>query len=394
MDVSWEITSIIHQVKNKITVEYINIQSNMLRIAIICKSLLKGGAEKQALILAKSLVEKNIDLCLINLCHRKIDPEYLRFIKENSIRYYSLSGGHFFKLCKVQRILKKEKTTLILSYLTFANFITGLSKLFNKKIKTIGGIRNELLPKGKFMIEKIIHNYLNDYTIFNNYSARDKFIKKGFLPEKIIVIQNAIEFDAPMTEKIARDNEVIKIVTVGRFVKQKDYETALYTFRNLLDTCKKKDFIYNIVGYGPLEQEIRSLAGKLKIDHKIKILINPIDLNTILKESDIFLSTSLFEGVSNSIMEAMIAGLPVVATDVGDNSYLVKNDHNGYLVPCMQFELIAEKLALLAEDENKRNEFGKNSQLIIENNFTKEKFIEKYLKFFSDVIPDEPHSRV
>ena len=56
---------------------------------------------------------------------------------------------------------------------------------------------------------------------------------------------------------------------------------------------------------------------------------------------------------------AMIAGLPVVATDVGDNSYLVKNDHNGYLVPCMQFELIAEKLALLAEDENKRNEFGK-----------------------------------
>ncbi len=356
----------------------------MLRIAIICKSLLKGGAEKQALILAKSLLEKNIDVCLINLCQSKIDPEYLRFIKDNSIRYYPLSGGYFIKLCKVQKILREEKTSFLLSYLTFANFITGISKILNKRIKTVGGIRNELLPKRKFMIEKIIHNYLNDYTVFNNYSARDKFIKKGFLPGKIIVIQNAIEIDGPLSEKIVTENKLIRIVTVGRFVKQKDYETALYTFMSLLDKCKKKDFVYNIVGYGPLEQEIRSLAESLKIDHKIRILINPSDIGTVLRESDIFLSTSLFEGVSNSIMEAMIAGLPVVATDVGDNSYLVKNNYNGYLVPCKKFDVIAEKLALLSENAERRFEFGKNSQMIIENNFSKEKFIDKYLRIFSE----------
>ncbi len=357
----------------------------MPRVAVICKTLLKGGAEKQALILAKSLQERDIDVCFVNWFKSEADPENIGFIKENAISYYPMTGGFMTKLLKVVKILRKEKITVILSYLTQANFVAGICKILNKKIIAIGGIRNERLPYLKLLSEKIIHNHLNDFTIFNNYSAREKFMEKGFKPEKILVIQNAIDlYNTPDDEKITRNGE-IKIVSVGRFVRQKDYSTALRSFRLLLDRVRDKKYQYLIVGYGPLEGEIRSLAEKLKITSHLKILINPPDISDILKGSDIFLSTSLFEGVSNSIMEAMASGLPVVATRVGDNNYLVKDGYNGFLVPCKEVESVAEKLEFLSESERRRREFGKNSMAIIENEFSRAKFTDKYLGLFSEL---------
>jgi len=355
----------------------------MLKVAIICKTLLKGGAEKQALLLAKSLPGRNIDVCLINLNINKTDSENLRFIIDNSIEYYPQSGKLFEKLRRVRKILQKENVTYIVSYLTLANFLGGINKILNKKIKIIGGIRNEKLPFYKFLLEKIIHNYVNDATVFNNYSGKEKFVERGFNPDKISVIQNAIEFDLPEPSSGKDNDREIRIITIGRFVKQKDYATALHSFKLLADKVRSRNFKYLIVGYGPLENEIRTLAEELKIDDKIEILINPPDIPKILTESDIFLSTSLFEGVSNSIMEAMVAGLPVVATDVGDNRFLISNGFNGFLVPCKEIDSIVGKLKLLAESEDLRRKFGNNSRTILEIDFSREKLVDRYIRLFS-----------
>ena len=150
----------------------------------------------------------------------------------------------------------------------------------------------KFIPFVKFLFEKLIHNYLNDATVFNNHSAKEKFIKRGFNPKKIYVIQNAIEQKKSQFEKSASNGE-IKIVTVGRFVKQKDYTTALKAFSKLVQRNKEKSFRYSVVGYGPLEKEIKLLAELLKIDQNVKIIINPPDIHEILAKSDIFLSTSL-----------------------------------------------------------------------------------------------------
>jgi hypothetical protein len=82
----------------------------MPRVAVICKTILKGGAEKQALILAKSLKERDIDVFFINWNKSKADPENVRFWKFN--RLLSMTGDFMTKLLKVVKILKKEKVTL------------------------------------------------------------------------------------------------------------------------------------------------------------------------------------------------------------------------------------------------------------------------------------------
>jgi glycosyltransferase involved in cell wall biosynthesis len=138
------------------------------------------------------------------------------------------------------------------------------------------------------------------------------------------------------------------------------------------------------VGYGPEEREIKALSEDLKIIDRIKLLINPANISAILSDCDIYLSTSLFEGLSNSIMEAMAAGLPVVATDVGDNRYLVRDGYNGFIIPLKDINMIVEKLELLAESEDLRNDFGGKSRLIINNNFTQEKLLDNYLNLFAE----------
>jgi glycosyltransferase involved in cell wall biosynthesis len=354
----------------------------MLRIIISCKTLLKGGAEKQALILSKLLTEKKIDVILINWYSDKIDPAYLKYIDDHSIRYLTLQGNLINKFFHFIKIIKEEKISVVLSYLTLSNFLSGLTKLFLKDVVTIGGIRNEKLPFHKFLFERLVHNFLNDATVFNNFSAGKKFVSRGFISEKIFVIHNAIEYPQKVIRPDRLDSD-IRIITISRFVKQKDFQTALYSFRNLVDRNKDKSLIYYIVGFGPLENEIRSLAGRLNIADRVKIFINPSNIPDIMKECDIYLSTSLFEGLSNSLMEAMVFGLPIVATDVGDNNYLIKDGLNGYLVGCKDIDKTAEKLNVLAGSGELRNKFGEYSQNKIMHEFSQDSMLTSYIELLS-----------
>jgi len=354
----------------------------MHRIIISCKTLLKGGAEKQALILSGLLKIKGFDVTLINWFSGRIDPEYLRYIDDHSVKYVELEGSLIKKFIRFLKIIRDERISIVISYLTLSNFLSGITKIFIKEVVTIGGIRNEKLPYYKFFFEKRIHNHLNNATVFNNYSAREKFVKRGFNAGKIFVIHNAI--DAGKFSDYKKDlKSEIRIVTVARFVEQKDFRTALYSFHNLLDRHKDKDLKYYIIGYGPLEEEIRLLAGNLKIMDRIEIFLNPPNIRDILKSCDIYLSTSLFEGLSNSLMEALAIGLPVVATDVGDNRFLIEDGVNGFLVGCKNINVTVKKLEYLVESEELRRRFGESGKAKIRNEFSEENMITNYLSLIS-----------
>lgn len=88
--------------------------------------------------------------------------------------------------------------------------------------------------------------------------------------------------------------------------------------------CPTIMFKFIIVGYGELESQVRQWVNAYKVGSFTEILINPNNIPQLEYDADIYLSTSLFEGTSNSIMEGMNANLPVVCTDVGDNYCLVK----------------------------------------------------------------------
>lgn len=358
---------------------------------ILCKTLLKGGAEKQALILAKLLTESNTAITLVNWCGNKVDDENHAFIIKNSIQYIGLQGSALKKFVQLLKLTRTEEFYILLSFLTLANSVAGICRLLNKSVVSIGGIRTEKLPFYKFFFERLVHNRFNNATVFNNYSAREKFSRNGFKPAKITVIHNAI--NVPQFGGYKREKDEVSLVSVSRFIKPKDLETALHSFKQLVERNKDKKLKYYLIGYGPLEGHIRLLVSKLNLGHHVVILINPPNIQEIIKDCDIYLSTSLYEGLSNSIMEAMASGLPVVATDVGDNRYLIKDSYNGYIVPCRDINTIVEKLDYLVHSENIRNEFGANSYLKIRDEFSEEHLLGNYMKLFSKLVASEHENK-
>lgn len=357
-----------------------------ISIIILCKTLNKGGAEKQAILLAGLLGHKGLEVTLVNWCDRKLDPGYADYITSNSINYKGLAGNLIGKFRSLITISKEREGCIILSYLTSANALATLAGIFNKKISAVSGIRSETLPFHKLVVERLIHNYLNTLTVFNSFSARDKFIADGFRPGSCIVIHNAIRTGKPKAKK--RPAGTVRIISVARFVSQKDIGTALVSFKKLTELNSGKSFEYLLVGYGREESEIRMMIRRLDLEGRVSLLINPPDIPALLENSDIYLSTSLFEGLSNSIMEAMAAGLPVVATDVGDNRYLVEDSVNGFLVPCKESEMITKKLDYLVSSAEIRERYGENSHRKIIDEFSEERMVESYMDLIEKLSSD------
>ena len=350
-----------------------------MTIAIFVKNLTSGGAEKQSVLLAKELSKfYNVHYLIFN--REKIHEKYINSLKEtNSIIIKSFEGFWIKRFVELVKYQKTNEISFVFSYLTGANMTASIASVFAKN-KVYVGLRNARLPFAKLWLDRIATNMFSKGAVANCYSGRDNFISHGFKKEKIYVIHNC--FDVVVSPpKIPHTN--IKIITVGRFVPQKDYETVIHTFAVLNKTVQNTEL--HIVGYGELERNVREWVAKYDVVDNTYIHINPNNISELLNTSDIYLSTSLFEGTSNSIMEAMNAELPIVATNVGDNAFLVHEGKNGFLCPVKDCNSISNALKVLVNSKVMRDKFGKEGKQLLQNDFSVEVFSEKYRSLIEHV---------
>lgn len=354
-------------VLEKFEIIYMSIKN----IVVFTNTLEKGGAEIQAIELAKVLSEK-YQVYIVVFYGKQINIELIKRLDGYNIKLAKFSGNKIKCIKELYLLLKNERIDCVYSFLMTTNFYNALiCKLF-KKIISIGGIRSSKYSGLKLLMQKILHNYFFDKTISNNNAAIVSLSEKGFKKDKFVLIHNAFPIPLKTVVRTNINDDQNIIVTVARFAKVKDYETSLLAIKLLYEKSPIK-FQYYIVGYGELESEIVCIINDYMLNDVVKIFINPDNIPELLINSDIYLSTSLFEGTSNSILEAMYANIPIVATDVGDNSYMVTDD-NGFLVKPKDATLISEKLLYLLLNSTIRKQMGNKSKERVVNNFGSEVF--------------------
>lgn len=346
----------------------------MKKIAIVLKNLTRGGAEKQSILLARALVD-NFEIHYIILNGHKVNENYMEILRaDNRIIIHSFTGNLIHRIKQFYYCIKELSPYAIFSYLTMANLIAASVGQLCGCCRIYTGLRNTRLPWLKLVADRFICNHWATYAISNSISGIEHFASKGFKAEKMTAISNCYEHITPYTHKTP--HEEIRIITVGRFVKQKDYRTAIKAIAAL--NCQKK-IKFIIIGYGELEPQVRKWVREEGIEKITEIMINPDNIPTILHDADIFISTSLFEGMSNAIMEAMNADLPIVCTDVGDNKKLVVESENGFICHISDWKEIAEKISYLVFHEEQRIALGRKSKEILERRYSVDVFRTKYL---------------
>jgi glycosyltransferase involved in cell wall biosynthesis len=170
---------------------------------------------------------------------------------------------------------------------------------------------------------------------------------------------------------------VPRVVMVARCVQQKDHALLLAAFAAIERPAKLV-----FVGGGDLHPALKAQASQLAISERVEFLGERLDIAEILAGAHIFALATKWEGFPLSILEAMRAGLPVIASDVGGVSEAVADGKTGFLIPRGDAERFRERLDLLLSDPSLRRRMGVNARSSYENQFTLEHMLRKTLAVY------------
>lgn len=215
------------------------------------------------------------------------------------------------------------------------------------------------------IVEKFAAWFGGDIITVSENERQEALEKRVGDPSRIITIHNGMP-DVPDDKRASPDRSPPGLVMVGRFEEQKDYETLIRALSEFKDLEWTADF----VGDGPRLPELKNLAFDLGVADRVRFLGYRKDIADILSRAQVYLLITNWEGFPRSILEAMRAGLPVIASDVGGNSEAVKEGVNGHIVPAKNVTALAERLRELLVSPERRAAFGQAARERYERDFT------------------------
>lgn len=212
----------------------------------------------------------------------------------------------------------------------------------------------------------------------------------GIQNSKITVIKNGVDTNLFLQgrSKILRASfglEPFDVVigTVGRLVPVKDQASMIYAFSKLSAELPNAKLL--IVGDGPLRDELQNLSRTLGVSSKVVFLGRRSDIPDIIRLMDIFVLSSISEGMSNTILEAMSASLPVVATAVGGNTELIVSEKTGLLFPEGDIQKFTDALKEMIINRKRAKDMGVAGRVRVEKEFSLKVMVRNYEDLYKAV---------
>ena len=207
---------------------------------------------------------------------------------------------------------------------------------------------------------------------------KEENIKK----EQLKLIYNSVKI-RDSKKKIVR-NKSVRVMFLANLIPYKNHKLVIEACKSI----KKLNFQIDIVGDGDKKyiKELQNLILKYDMTEKFKFYGKCKSLNELLNKSDIGILPSNEEGFSNSILEYMAQKLPVIATDVGGNSEVIKHGYNGYIVKKGDYKNFSKFLKKLILNVNLRREFGLAGFQMVKEKFEVSKNIINYYNFYKSLL--------
>ena len=349
-----------------------------MKICILVGSLTGGGAERVASILANNLYKNKYTVTMVNF--EKRENEY--YIDNKINRYFLGMNNSILKDLKLlNKFIKEIDADIYISIDVYLNILLGIAKKRNR-IKVIMSERNNPRNVNIRKILKILRNLIYsiaDAIVFQTEEAKNYFNKSVSKKGKVII--NPIKPNLPQRNQ----NTENVIVAVGRLSKQKNYPLLLKVFKQFSDN--HSDYKLVIFGEGEEENDIIELINKLNLYEKVFVKKFTNDLHNQIKNYKIYVLTSDYEGIPNSLIEAMGMGFPVIASDTpsGGTKCLINHGENGYLFKPGDSKSFYNFLTRLADNEELQMKFSTNA-VCINDYLSEERIMNEWIDLIEQVL--------
>jgi glycosyltransferase involved in cell wall biosynthesis len=310
------------------------------RILLVIPTLDRNGAEKQLTLLATGLPKSDFD---VHVCTLTREGPHAKVLTDAGIPIHSIGKrGKVdpFAFMGLTRLMRRLKPDLVHTWIFAANAYGRAAAIRAGVRRIVGGER--CVDPWKNWWELAIDRRLakqSDRIITNSSGVKDFYARHGVAAEKFEVIPNGVDSSrhSPCRSKAdwAAEWEIPEtaqwVGAVGRLWPQKRLKDAIWA----MDIVKvvRDDVYLLIVGDGPERAKLERFVWQIKIEDRVRFLGERLDVRDLLPHLSLTVLASGFEGQSNSIMESMAAGLPVVASDIPGNRDLVVEGETGYLFP-------------------------------------------------------------
>jgi glycosyltransferase involved in cell wall biosynthesis len=335
-----------------------------------------GGNEKSILLATKALKAHQTVLAYRNEQvgeHFNIPKYKLPFLHEADLT----------TITKLIGIVKKHRIDVIIPSMRKDYALAGI-------VSRICGIKNVLwlgttLDLKNKWIYNLVFNMMADGIIVNAEKIRETLLLSNFMrPERIKVIYYGLD-----TEAIARQAKETRaakpfsfmVTAMGRVEPNKGFDFLIRSFARFLALTKAPDAGIVIMGQGPQLEEYRELAATLGIADRILFtgfIANPF---VYLSQSDVFTLTSIMEGLSIALLEAMYLGVAPVSTYAGGVEEVIQNGKNGFLLHYGDEEKLAALIAKLYRNPLLKKEIGKEACHTVSPMFSLNKLQDEIISF-------------
>lgn len=367
-----------------------------MRILLLSTSMGMGGADKLLLTAAQTMRSRGNEVIIVSLT--ALGPMGLQ-AQGLGIPTESLNMGRGVPdprgLVRLVRLVREWRPDVVHSHMVHANLMARVLRLLVRIPVMISTIHNIYEGGRARMTGYRLTNSLVDHITIVSEAAADRFVKEGIVPRDLLsVVPNGVDVD--LFESVpASTRDALRAslgvqqkfvwLAVGRFEVAKDYPNMLRAFSDVRK--HRPDAVLLLVGRGSLQGETEALAAELGLGDSVRFLGVRHDVPEVMTAADGYVMSSAWEGMPMVLLEAAAAGLPIIATRVGGNHEVVRDQENGYLVPERDADRLAKAMRRLMElPNNERRAMGVRGREHVRTHYGLQRVAEQWEALYREVL--------
>lgn len=367
-------------------------------VAIVLTSFDPGGTERQMTELISRLDQHRFELHVV--CFRR-EGRWLPRVEAatRSITAFPLTTfrapSAWRQVIRFAGWCRSRRIAVVHACDFYANIFALTGAALARVPQRIGSRRDILIPQrstGQHRLQSLSYRFAH-HVVANSRAAAEQAIHEGVSRNAITVIPNGIDVHTYPPPRVRSQRHIV--TTVANLRAEKGHDVLLRAAARI--TREVPDAMFQLVGDGPMHDALAAQAASLGIAHAVRFLGHREDVPNVLHESDLFVLPSRTEAFPNGVLEAMAAGLPVVATRVGGIPELVTDGEDGVLVPAADENALAAAILALMREPDRALRLGSAARATIEARYSFDEMVHAFEALYADelsnTLPTDTASR-